>query len=458
MSINLQLIQKTSQQLLMSLQLRQAIQLLSLNNLELQNEIQTQLNENPLLELQEEQPAKKESTLEQKETDFIWTDFNTSGSSDEQDSEPGYLGVLLNQELDLTSEILEQINFTELELEEREALLALVNNLDDNGYLNVSLIEVASQVGCSIYTLEKMLDLLKSLEPVGIAAWDLRECLLIQLERNHQNEWLAFQIVSESLQLLAEKKYQQIATQFSVEISAVLHATKLIQSLEPHPLQQISKSTAKFIIPDVKLIRANNQWLVQINEENLPNIAISDYYLNLINNNLYQSKNEKNFLKKKYKEAGFFLQAIFQRNQTIKLVADCIVRHQVDFFDGSANLKPLILKNIAKELDIHESTVSRAVADKFISTPKGIYPLRYFFSQKSSTKTDAVSAQEVQNKIKVLVKSESQLDPISDAGLAAKLAEQGIKIARRTVAKYREELGIPSTVIRKKDYSVKASL
>ncbi len=458
MSINLQLIQKTSQQLLMSLQLRQAIQLLSLNNAELQNEIQTQLNENPFLELQEDQPVKKESPAEQKETDFIWTDLNYNGSAEEQDSEPGYLGALLNQEIDLTAQILEQINYADLELEEREALLALINNLDDEGYLNVSLIEVASQVGCSIYCLEKMLDLLKSLEPVGIGAWDLRECLLLQLERNHQNEWLAFQIVAESLQLLAEKKYQQIASNYSVDLTAVLHATKLIQSLEPHPMQRISKSTAKYIIPDLKLIRANNQWLVQINEENLPNIAISDYYLNLINNNLYQSKNEKSFLKKKYKEAGFFLQAIFQRNQTIKLVADCIVRHQVAFFDGSANLKPLILKNIAKELEIHESTVSRAVADKFISTPKGIYPLKYFFTQKSSDKDNAVSAQEVQNQIKELIKQESQLDPISDAGLSAKLSEQGIKIARRTVAKYREELGIPSTVIRKKDYSVKASL
>ena len=451
MAIEVQLTQKLSQQLLITAQLKQALKILSLNNLDLVSEIQQQLNENPVLEIAGEQSKilEKEPKSDESETEIVWFD---SGAGTNPDSRDWYENIAEEQSLNLKEHLSEQICIQDLTKLDKKIFECVINNISDNGYLTIEPVLIARLLDCPVSAVEKIYTLVKTLEPAGIGAADLQECLLIQLDRlGFDTKSLEYRIVKNCLTKFANRSFRAIQEELNCTKEQILTASKTIKNLSPHPLHFIAAENAQTLIPDVKLVEDNGKWKVRINEENLPNLAISEYYLFLINNNLYQSATEKKFLSKKFKEAGWFLQAIYQRNDTMRKVAEEILNIQKDFLlTGLSNLQPLVLREIATRLDIHESTVSRAVNDKYIETPQGIFPLKAFFSSKIKNSKTGVSANSIKTKLEAIIERENPSKPYSDQKIVEIFASDGLTVARRTIAKYRKELKIPSARMRKK--------
>lgn len=443
--MHLELTQKTSQQLLMTLQLKQAIKILSMGVQELSEEIQNQLNDNPVLEI----PEEKERVVEV-DPKSIFEDTNIWFDDGEDDEEKDLFNFLSSEIISLDEQLREQLNFNDLSGEQERIFTALLSNINESGFLICGTLEIAYQLQCKETEVVEVLNLIHSLEPAGIAARSLSECLCLQLNTLGCKNIFAYQIAENYLELLAKRKYRTMAEALSCSVSEVQEAIKIIQHLKPAPLYGSNLETAKILVPDLRIIQSGNNWQVLLNDDNLPDLAISEHYLYLINNNIYDSKAEQQFLSKKFKEAGWFLQAIFQRNATMKKVAECIFHLQDKFLKyGSSHLKPLTLREVAELAGVHESTVSRAVNEKYIETPRGIYPLKFFFTSKAKNNSNA-SAVQVKHSIKTLIAAENASEPLSDQEICEKLRETSLRIARRTVAKYREALKIPSARMRKK--------
>lgn len=476
----------------MTPQLQQAIRLLQLSSLELQAEIQEVLETNPLLDVEEDysfdnEEATKDSTdsdeavgKESQEitqldntdipdelpTDSQWEDtFDSQPTVNLASSQPIADNSMERENQDDSSDSLQehllwQMRLTPFSDTELAIATMLIDAIDDDGYLKIeldelhqSLIEDEAFEELELDEIEAVLHRIQHFDPVGIAARDLRECLLIQLnlyEQSFDNIELLTELIDKHLDTLAKRDYAYIKRTLKVSDDELTSLVQSIQLLNPRPGSQVQIENTEYIVPDVYTRKLNGKWLLSLNPDNAPRLQIADHYASLINR--ADNSAENTYLKNNLQEARWFLKSLQSRNETLIKVTQAIVEKQKDFLDfGEEAMKPLVLADIANEVEMHESTISRVTTRKYIHTPRGIYELKYFFSSHVSTDTGGeCSATAIRAIIKKLVAAENPRKPLSDSKIADILGEQGINVARRTIAKYRESLAIPPSNERKR--------
>jgi RNA polymerase sigma-54 factor len=319
----------------------------------------------------------------------------------------------------------------------------LIGNLDENGYLEVSLEDAAFEAGADIETARTALRKFQDFDPPGVFARDLRECLLIQLRQLGHADSLAAKIVADHLSLVEAKRFDKLAKELKVRLEQVAEAVKIIASLEPKPGRNYSTTETRYVTPDVFVHKMDGEFVVSLNDDGLPRLRVSNSYRRLLAD-AEGAADAKSYIREKLSAAQWLIRSIHQRQSTLSKVTNSIVRFQSEFFDhGVKALRPLVLKDVANDIGMHESTVSRATANKYVHTPQGTLELKYFFTSSiRSADGEGVSAESVKEKIKGIIESEDPRRPYSDQHIAQALASENIEIARRTVAKYREIMGI----------------
>ncbi|OZG70577.1 RNA polymerase factor sigma-54 [Hahella sp. CCB-MM4] len=498
MKTSLQL--KLGQQLTMTPQLQQAIKLLQLSTLDLQQEIQQALESNPMLEVNEDdEPSSnpqndeiterlvanaKESASESASSseepsyseddnwnesipndlpvDTAWDDVyqgsNTSYSSGSEDDEFDFESRNSKGET-LQDHLLWQLNLTPMSDTDRVIAIAIVDAVSPDGYLTLTAEEIHSgletegEEGIELDEVQAVLKRVQQFDPPGVATNTLQECLLNQLNQLPKDTpWLgqAKLVVSHYINLLGNRDYAQLMRRSRLKEEDLRHVLKLIQGLNPKPGQSIQESETEYVVPDVMVRKTNGRWLVELNPEISPRIRVNPGYASLVKR--ADSSADNTYLRDQLQEARWFIKSLQSRNETLLKVASQIVEHQQGFLDyGEEAMKPLVLHDIAEAVEMHESTISRVTTQKYMHTPRGVFELKYFFSSHVSTDSGGeCSSTAIRAIIKKLVAAESPKKPLSDSKIAALLGEQGINVARRTIAKYREALSIPPSNERKR--------
>jgi RNA polymerase sigma-54 factor len=328
---------------------------------------------------------------------------------------------------------------------EEEIGSAIIGNLNDDGYLDISLDDLAEMMHTDLGSVEKMLRVLQTFDPVGICARDLRECLLIQAGYFNLDNTLVSRIISDHLHHLENKNYKAIAKALKVDLDDILKAIAIIRELEPKPGREFSDDEPRYIIPDIYVYKFENEFLILLNEDGMPRLQINTYYKNAVKNGAPVQDNVKIYLQEKMRSAAWLIRSIHQRQKTIYKVMESILKFQKDFFEkGIAFLKPMVLRDVAEDIGMHESTISRVTTNKYAHTPQGIFELKYFFNSSIKCfRGEAVSSASVQDKIRLLIENENPRKPYSDEKISEILEKDlNIDIARRTVAKYREMMKI----------------
>lgn len=487
MSLELRQQVKLAQKLVMTQQLRQAIQLLQLNRLELVNALQAEMEQNPMLEETAsslEQEGSQQNSLSAVEepiengaeiqvtgqiagdspaavTEVNWEDYANNFDTDFSFAQealpadapsrfdflaatPGLTAFLAWQ--------LTHLNVTETDMEIARCILG---NLNSHGFLEAEIADICTETNCTEEEAEDMLRVVQSLDPPGIAARSLQESFLLQLDRkDFDEESLTWQIVANCMDELASRNFAAIAKKIGSTVRAAQQAAAVLSELTPYPGNEYSNEQAQYISPDVYVVKVGDQFLVQLNSEELPQVQLSTIYQELLDNNL--NPEAKEYLQEKKRNAQLLLNALDYRKSTICRVMESIVKFQYEFFEkGASALKPLVLNDVAGDIGVHESTVSRATANKYVHTPQGLYELKYFFSTAATTASETgeeLTAESIKLRLNHLIRSEDPAKPYSDNKLAELLEEEGIKLARRTVAKYREQMKIlPVKHRRRKD-------
>jgi RNA polymerase sigma-54 factor len=458
-----------SQQLAMTPQLQQAIRLLQLSTLELQQEIQLALESNPLLEqtdLHEEIDAVEtpdsegldtREALEQKDMpeelplDATWDEIYTAGTpsgtgNDYSDDElPIYQGETTQT---LQDYLMWQVELTPFTDTDAAIATSIVDAVDDTGYLTVSLEDILESMGDDDVTMEEVEAVLKRVQrfdPVGVAAKDLRDCLLIQLSQYVPETAFLVEaklIVSQHLDLLANHDFRALMRSTRLKEDTLKGAMQLIQSLDPRPGQSINTGESEYVIPDVLVRKVSGLWTVELNSDSIPRLKMGSSA---------RSDSDGQFIRSNLQEAKWLIKSLESRNETLLKVTRCIVEQQQAFFDsGEEFMKPMVLADIASAVEMHESTISRVTTQKFLHSPRGIFELKYFFSSHVSTDSGGeASSTAIRALVRKLIAAENPVKPLSDSKLATLLSDQGIMVARRTVAKYRESLSIPPSNQRK---------
>ena len=477
---------RLSQSLTMTPQLQQAIRLLQLSSLELQTEIQDALESNMMLELAEDsvEPAetdKQTTDRIQKDTeqdlldvkdrldkneipeelpvDSAWDDIYDSNPvyAKQQTSEYVIAENQDNHEKTLSEHLLWQLNLTPTTELDKAIAIAIIDALDDDGYLTCSTKDILAVLGngmeVEVDEIEAVLNLVQAMEPAGVAARDLQECLVLQLAQcSPDTPWLpeAKELVNKHLQLLANHDYNQLMRRMKLAHKQLQEVVLLIQSMHPRPGSLVQDSHVEYITPDVYVKKDKGVWKVDLNIDTLPRLRINSSYAGLIRRADNSADNTS--LKSHLQEARWFIKSLQSRSETLLRVATAIVERQRAFLEyGDEAMKPLVLHDIAETLDMHESTISRVTTRKYMHTPRGIFELKYFFSSHVSTDLGgACSSTAIRALIKKLVAAEQPQKPLSDSKIASILAEQGIRVARRTIAKYRESMTIPPSNERKR--------
>ncbi|MFZ9994827.1 MAG: RNA polymerase factor sigma-54 [Steroidobacteraceae bacterium] len=466
---------KLGQSLTMTPQLQQAIRLLQMPTLELQAHIQEVLESNVMLEQEDsEEEAELLTSLtaleatptvevnEPTEVEIIeqpWADRAGTGSdaARAEDDEERERELADEHAVSLREHLLEQLELAGLRPDDLQVAAAIVDALNDDGYLKESLEEIGEslrpQLDWDTEEIERVLLLVQMLEPAGIAARDLSECLslqLAQLDPNTEGLELAKQIAAEHLDLLAARNLQPLHDQLSADSELVESAIALVRGCHPRPGSLISTTTTEYIVPDVFVRRTEKGWAVELNPGTLPRVRVNDTYAGMLGRGGSFST-----LRAQLQEARWLLKSLEIRNDTLLKVARAIVERQTDFLaEGEEGMRPMILKDIAQAIEMHESTISRVTSGKYLHTPRGVFELRYFFSsQVEGGDGQGTSSTAIRAKIRKLIRDEDTARPLSDNRLAELLSEQGIPVARRTVAKYREALGIESSAERKRNGS-----
>ncbi|KJJ62582.1 RNA polymerase factor sigma-54 [Pseudomonas sp. 10B238] len=493
------------QQLTMTPQLQQAIRLLQLSTLDLQQEIQEALDSNPMLEREEDgddfdnsdpmaesiekksespsadspeqsepdnhydEPINTVENLEEGDwgdripnelpVDTAWEDiYQTSASSlpSSDDDEWDFTSRTSSGE-SLQSHLLWQLNLAPMSDTDRLIAATLIDCINPQGYLDETLEEVLEsfdpELEIELDEIEVVLRRIQQFEPAGIGARDLRECLLLQLRQlPERTEWLseAIRLVSDHLDILGGRDYNLLMRRMKLKEDELRQIIDLIQTLNPRPGSQIEAGEPEYVVPDVIVRKHNGRWLVELNQEAMPRLRVNAQYAGFVKR--ADSSADNTFMRNQLQEARWFIKSLLSRNETLMKVATQIVEHQRGFFEhGDEAMKPLVLHDIAEAVGMHESTISRVTTQKFMHTPRGIYELKYFFSSHVSTAEGGeCSSTAIRAIIKKLVAAENQKKPLSDSKIAGLLEEQGIQVARRTVAKYRESLGIAPSSERKR--------
>ncbi|MEC9072413.1 MAG: RNA polymerase factor sigma-54, partial [Myxococcota bacterium] len=336
-----------------------------------------------------------------------------------------------------------------MEAEERLAD-AIVGNLDQRGFLNEELFaELAEQVGLELDEAEAVLEVIQALDPIGVASRNLRECLLVQAKHYYPHEDVTHAVIRDHLEDLEKRNVKTILRTLGIEEDDLRDAMDIIGSLEPRPGREFASEQTHYIIPDVYVVKVGDEYVVQVNEDGEPKLKISRFYEHQVKSS---SGETKDYIQQKLRSAEWFIKSIHQRQQTIRKVTTSIVRFQQEFLEkGVAYLRPLILRDVAEDIGMHESTISRVTTNKYVHTPQGTFELKYFFNSRIQTAHGPdLASESVKQRIKKLISEEDVAKPLSDQRLCAILAEEGTEIARRTVAKYRENMNIPSSSRRKR--------
>jgi RNA polymerase sigma-54 factor len=464
--------------------MQQAIKLLQLPLLQLQQIIRQEMMQNPVLEeelLQEEtqeeiqeaeqqEPGEEETptagdneelNFEEEFTrlatiDDEWKEyFKQSGSyrkySEEDEEKRRFLEASVVKPETLQENLLNQISLALLDKDQKRICEAIIGNIDDNGYLQSAVEEIARQLSVPDEKVGDMLSLVQTLSPVGVGARNLRECLLIQLSRLGKRHSLPYRIVEEHLDALGAKKYRQIARALRVSPAQVQKAADIIATLEPKPGRIFSQETAQYITVDVFVEKDEGEYNVILNDDRVPHLRISNLYRQMIANP-GADKGTKSYIREKIKGGQWLIRNIRQRQQTIYNIASEIVKKQRQFFDeGITRIKPLTMQEVADSLGIHESTVSRAIANKYMNTPHGLFDMKYFFNTGiEAAGGENISVNNIKRMVQEMVSQEDPKSPLSDQQIIDRLKEKGITLARRTVTKYRKELKILSSNQRRK--------
>ncbi|EJW9336013.1 RNA polymerase factor sigma-54 [Escherichia coli] len=467
---------RLSQQLAMTPQLQQAIRLLQLSTLELQQELQQALESNPLLEqidtheeidtreTQDSETLDTADALEQKEMpeelpldaswDTIYTAGTPSGTSGDyiDDELPVYQGETTQT---LQDYLMWQVELTPFSDTDRAIATSIVDAVDDTGYLTVPLEDILESMGdeeIDIDEVEAVLKRIQRFDPVGVAAKDLRDCLLIQLSQfDKTTPWLeeARLIISDHLDLLANHDFRTLMRVTRLKEDVLKEAVNLIQSLDPRPGQSIQTGEPEYVIPDVQVRKHNGHWTVELNSDSIPRLQINQHYASMCNN--ARNDGDSQFIRSNLQDAKWLIKSLESRNDTLLRVSRCIVEQQQAFFEqGEEYMKPMVLADIAQAVEMHESTISRVTTQKYLHSPRGIFELKYFFSSHVNTEGGGeASSTAIRALVKKLIAAENPAKPLSDSKLTSLLSEQGIMVARRTVAKYRESLSIPPSNQRK---------
>ncbi|WP_413376241.1 RNA polymerase factor sigma-54 [Alkalihalobacillus sp. 1P02AB] len=446
--LDFSLVQKQRTDLYMTTELRHAISLLQLSTHELIAHIEEQALENPLLEV--ELQSEKEAT----KNDEFQPDYEVrkARQSSGVESETNWLEQISEESTGLHPYLIEQARFLPLTSIQFEQLCYFINHLNDDGYLSYPLDELCSELKISIEEAEEILSTLQQFEPYGVGARTLKECLLIQLQQLESRHLLVEQIVVEHLDNLANKRWKEIAKSCSINLLEVQQAYDFIQQLQPRPGLNFQSSLTRYVTPDVSvyLDKETNEVKVHVHMERIPRITVNQQYVKMMHN---PNEDVTKYVRLKHEEVKWLLTSIEKRQSTLKRVTEVIVRHQADFIFKNASLRPLILKDVADELEIHESTVSRVTSNKYLQSPKGLLELKAFFSSAvSSNREDSANTSEsIKQLLKQLIAKENKEKPLSDQKLVDYLQkEHQIEISRRAIAKYRNELRIPSSSKRKR--------
>ncbi len=467
--------QNLALQQVLSPQLQQSLLILQTPLLELRNLVQQEMETNPVLEELPGQPGADERGEAESSADDSfknefeklasldeeWRDYmaqsasysadGSRGSREAQDKRQFLFDSIPVQET-LQQNLVGQLNQNVLSAGDRNAAELIIGNIDDNGFLQSTPEEMALNSGIPKEDFEKMLALIQSFYPAGVGARDLRECLLLQLQRQGKENTLEYKIVSQHMEDLGRRRFPEIARRVGISVEDVQKASDNIARLNPRPGQVFAAAPQNYVLPDVMVEMVDGEYQIVLNNEQIPHLRISNLYKDIIASGNAQSSDVKNYIRDKIRSGKFLIRSIHQRQQTILNIAQQIVSRQRDFLDhGPSHLKPMTMGEVADAVGVHETTVSRAVSRKYMATPQGVFEMKYFFtSGYQTTAGDSLSNISVKEAILDLVKHENGSAPLSDHEIVEILSERGIPIARRTVAKYRDELNILPSYMRRK--------
>lgn len=454
-------------------QLRQSLELLQVPVLELRTLVQNELQQNPTIEEVppattpvEAEPglaaAKERDDAEFKQEfevlsklDDEWREYfrlsqSTQPYTSDEAAKRQFFFDSITQPESLQEHLLDQLKLAALDPEDRVVAELLIGSVNDDGYLTSGLEDLSHTTGADIPRLERLLSLIQEFDPIGVGARDLKECLLLQLRRLGKEESLAAQIVRDHLDDLGARKYPAIARDLKLTVDEVQSAAQFIATLEPKPGRMFTAEQPTYVLPEVQVQKAGGEYVIVMNRDHIPRIFISKHYRALMEDP-NTTNDVKAYVREKIRAGMLLIKSIQQRQQTIYRIAQEIVRVQRDFLDhGVSHLTPLTMAEVAAVLGIHETTVSRAIANKYIQTPRGMFEMKYFFTPglKTSDGTE-VSNKTIKEFIAQMVEEEEPANPLSDQAMVDKLKERGIQVARRTVAKYRDELNILPSHLRK---------
>jgi RNA polymerase sigma-54 factor len=476
MAIELRQQLKLTQQLIMTPQLQMAIKLLQLSRLELMDAIRQEMEENPTLEeFQDSSPKEhpeedpqaqlqsvektKEVTIDEKlNSDIDWSnyidEYNSPGrvrlETEDRDA-PQYEAFISHKE-SLSDHLLWQLLMASPSPEEKRLGSLIIGNLNKDGYLQSSAEDLALQGGVTPDDIEEVLFLLQSFDPIGVCARDLKECLLLQANALGLKNTLVSRIISDHIQHLENKNYKAICRALKVTLDEVIAAVNVITNMEPKPGRLFSEEEPQYITPDIYVYKGEDDFVVVVNDDGLPKLRVNSFYKQAIAHKNEVSINARDYIQDKLRSAAWLIRSIHQRQKTIYKVMKSILKFQRDFFEkGIAHLKPMVLRDVAEDIGMHESTISRVTTNKYAYTPQGIFELKYFFNSSiRRVYGEAIASASVMAKIKNLIEGENPRKPYSDSKMAELLKAENIDIARRTVAKYREMMGVLPSSKRKR--------
>ncbi|WP_333971667.1 RNA polymerase factor sigma-54 [Alteromonas mediterranea] len=483
---------KFSQQLTMTPQLQQAIKLLQLSTLDLQQEIQEALDSNPLLEVEEgnDEPQVEKNNIDSDDSvteasatassdtleagdalekndlpdelpiDSTWDEYYSASSAPapgpSNDDEQIFQGETTE---DIQEHLSWQMRLTHFSDTDRAIATAIIDSIDESGYLTVTLEDILDAVNSEdmeepieMDEIECVLKRIQMFDPIGSGSRSPQECLMVQLRQfSEDTPWLneAKQLIEEYSDLLSSKDYRTLMRKSRLKEDQLREAMRLLQTLNPRPGSALVTKEPEYVIPDVSVTKKNGRWVVELNPDSLPKLSVNQQYAAM--SRRAKNSSDSQFIRSHMQEAKWFIKSLESRNETLMKVANCIVQQQMGFFEhGPEMMKPMVLNDVAEMVDMHESTISRVTTQKYMHTPRGIFELKYFFSSHVATESGGeCSSTAIRALIKKLVAAEKPSKPLSDSKIASLLAEQGIKVARRTIAKYRESLSIPPSNQRK---------
>ncbi len=472
---------KLTQQLIMTPQLQQAIKLLQLSRLELIETVSQEMETNPLLdESPWESSEDDKETFEQQEDDRVnmsdpaevrveertQDDFNWETYIDEYSSrslastyEPREAGPsfenFLSKEEGLQEHLMWQLLLSKLSEDEERIGSEILGNIDEDGYFKAELEEVCKATNVPLETARAVLEKIQRFDPPGVGARDLRECLLNQMIILEVADQTAVAIIRDHIGLLENKNYMQLAKKLGKSVDDIRQAVGVITQLDPRPGRQYSADRPHYISPDIYVHKMDEEYVIMLNEDGLPKLKINSLYREALEGKQSLGADGKEFLQNKLRSAVWLIKSIHQRQRTIYKVTESIVKFQRDFLDhGIAHLKPLILKDVAEDINMHESTISRVTTNKYVHTPQGVFELKFFFNSAINRIVgDSIASESVKEKIRKIVSDEDRARPLSDKKIVEILKIDGIDIARRTVAKYREMMGILPSSKRKDPFA-----